>query len=205
MKCTRVSPMLSVVVGFLVFLLSCTVQDTAPVRLSEQGVNLDLINEVAAMPDRQVQKVAFNEVLNSAEKTYLFKQRIVDKQAQLRLTDQQQQHLNTLLRFIPDDLYTNAVKKTERTQFLDKWKAEGEAIFETAVLFDIVGSLSPVNSGIAKVVPTGTVCNCNTAQDFCGDRENCSRIGSCNGSGCGVMWFSRCNGMCDPLPRYYPQ
>ena len=190
---------------FLTSLVGCNVQEAVPSMLSQEGVSLELIREVEAIAEPQVQKIVFAQMLTSEEKNYIFKKRIIEKMEVLSLTGEQTDHLNLLLANMAPDMFNkNSASARKSTQFVDEWTKKGKAIFNQAVLKDIVASLAPsagkTKASTNKTAPpknTGANCNCASNSDWCSDGYACTYIPSCNGQGCGTMWIYTCSGECD--------
>ncbi|HEY0107978.1 MAG TPA: bacteriocin fulvocin C-related protein [Fibrella sp.] len=183
-------------------LLACTAQETIPSVGPDEGINLELVREVEAITDQQVQKIAFVEMLTIEEKTFFFKKRIVGKIQTLPLTTEQRDHLTVLLANMSPEVYTNSARSRKSESFLTAWTETGKEIFDEAVLSDIVASISPLGSEKDKTklaAPPKTKCGCATSSDWCSDGYGCTYIPSCNTEGCGTLFACTCNGRCDRI------
>ena len=201
MKIFRTRLALSAAGLFLMSLLGCNVQEATVPILSQEGVNLELVQEVEAIVEPKVQKIAFTNMLSKTEKVYIFQKRIVDKMQEMTLSTEQKALLNDALTHMTPSMYDDGETNSTR-QYFDSWTNRARMLFSDKVLRDIVSSLSPVGEAATqgRDYPNDSSCICATQSDYCKSGYDCTLIVSCNGRGCGTMWMSVCNGHCDWNP-----
>jgi len=201
MNFLRINLKVSATALFLIGLFGCSIQETKPSILATEGVNLELVQEVEAISEYQVQKIAFTQMLSKDEKTYFFKKRIAGKIQELSLTTAQRDHLDLLLANLTPELYATGSTENQKTvQFLSQWTKKGKDLFEQGTLYDIVGSLENSKGGSSTnktAPPSAAKCGCSTSSTYCQEGYDCTYIPSCNIPGCGTLFAYTCNGSCD--------
>ncbi|MEZ0538371.1 bacteriocin fulvocin C-related protein [Fibrella arboris] len=200
----RINSTVAAIAFLLVGLVGCTVQETTPALLADAGINQELVKEVAAISERQVQKIAFTQMLTAQEKTFLFRKRITEKLQVLSLTTEQKEHLTLLLTNMTPEMYDfNSAAGRKAIVSLSAWTDRARTVFDKETLYDIVGSLSPKAGGGGgsstnkMAEPPSVNCGCATSSSYCGDGYDCNYIPSCNARGCGTLFVYTCNGVCD--------
>ena len=192
---------LIVLLMFLCTIFSCKKENSG-----EKSVDMNLINDVVSISDQSSQKLAYDKILNSAEKLVLWQKRIEKLISENEMTQNQIQHLELLKNSLSVDFFGN---KALRDEFMlksgEEWINKALQIFRKQELYNyFVGSISKVKFPKDQIAseneavddPSGSSCNCHVGSSVtCAWRPDDSRVYGCatSTSGCGWWWAYSCD------------
>ncbi|XVJ67958.1 MAG: bacteriocin fulvocin C-related protein [Lacibacter sp.] len=196
---------LLIVVALFATLYSCKKENK-----SQTSVDLKIIEEVLLISDQSSQKLAYDQILNAAEKYVLWQNRIDKIIAENELTQKQSTHLQLLKKSFTVEFFAN---KEARDKFMlqsgDQWINEALQIFGKSDLYNyFVGSISKVKYPKDQIASEneevgdpsgGSSCNCHVGSSVaCAWRPDDCRVYGCttSTSGCGWWWAYSCNAKC---------
>ncbi|ULC59980.1 bacteriocin fulvocin C-related protein [Flaviramulus sp. BrNp1-15] len=194
----------------LCFLQSCEVTET---ESQKELIEFDKVENLKTLSVDN-QRVAF-KLLKNESKAFLWKNRLDNLLNSEDLSSNQRTLIVELQNYINPNLYDNGSAEFSKLDNKVKdWAFRSENHFtryQLSTYFTRINnppaySQSGPGDDDSPIVPPvgqggggGDDCACNTSEDYCLWGANCDNSLNCETSykGCGLLWNSPCNGLCD--------
>lgn len=180
-------------------LFSCKKNDSFQNELQNEGAlkfESAALNEVVLAKSTQEQKQMYL-ALSAKEKLEIWIKKLQELLSSGKLNPEQKIFIENLLAMLTEELFEPG-SEAQAAFNSETIKQQGIELFGFDVAFAILGTLDP-NEKKLQIFSGASAedCGCSTESDWCSGDSKCSYL-SCDGSlaGCGTLWLSSCNGLC---------